>query len=84
MQVTDVRAVIATGSGQFGLRGRLTLGGQSRPRICRRCRAFLSDHLNHDARNANSSGSSSTENNTGIISFVVTLPFKSLSTTTSC
>jgi hypothetical protein len=41
-------------------------------------------HLDQDARNADSSDPSSTENSTGIISFVVTLPFKSLSPTTSC
>jgi hypothetical protein len=45
---------------------------------------FVGDHLDQDARNADSSDPSSTENSTGIISFVVTLPFKSLSTTTSC
>jgi hypothetical protein len=39
---------------------------------------------NQDAWIADSSDSSSTENSTGIISFVVTLPFKSFSTTTSC
>ena len=39
---------------------------------------------NHDARNAAWSGSSSRENNTGIISFIVNLPFKSFSARTSC
>ena len=43
-----------------------------------------SDHLDQDARNAGWSNSSSTENSTGIISFVVTLPFRSFSATTSC
>src|SRR6516225_2743088 len=42
------------------------------------------DHLDQDARNAGWSDPSSTENSTGIISFVMTLPFRSFSTTTSC
>ena len=48
---------------------------------------FSGQHRHHDgqdARNAGWSDPSSTENSTGIISFVVTLPFKSFSTTTSC
>src|SRR5262249_1687407 len=40
-------------------------------------------HDGQDARNAGWSDPSSTENSTGIISFVVTLPFKSFSTPTS-
>ena len=40
--------------------------------------------LDQDARNVGWSDPSSTENSTGIISFVVTLPFKSFSTRTSC
>jgi len=44
----------------------------------------LGDHLDQDARNAGWSDPSSTENSTGIISFVVTLPFRSFSATTSC
>src|SRR6516162_7293218 len=42
------------------------------------------DYLDQDARNAGWSDPSSAENSTGIISFVVTLPFGSFSTTTSC
>src|SRR5215470_19310580 len=42
------------------------------------------DHLDQDARNAGWSDPSSTENSTGIISFVLTLPFGSFSATTSC
>jgi hypothetical protein len=45
---------------------------------------FVGDRFDQDARIADSSDSSSAENSTGIISFVVTLPFKSFSTTTSC
>ena len=44
----------------------------------------LGDHLDQDARNAGWSDPSSTENSTGIISLVVTLPFRSFSATTSC
>src|ERR1700722_4938899 len=44
----------------------------------------LGAHLDQDARIAGWSGSSSNENNTPIISLVVTLPFKSFSATTSC
>src|SRR5262245_26492835 len=44
----------------------------------------VGDHLDQDARNAGWSDPSSTENSTGIISFVVTLPFRSFSATTSC
>ena len=44
----------------------------------------LGDHLDQAARNAGWSDPSSTENSTGIMSFVVTLPFKSFSATTSC
>jgi len=44
----------------------------------------LGGHLNQDARNAGWSDPSSTENSTGIISLVVTLPFRSFSATTSC
>src|SRR6516225_5808029 len=40
--------------------------------------------LDRDARNVGWSDPSSTENSTGIISFIVTLPFKSFSTRTSC
>ena len=43
----------------------------------------VGDHHGQDARNAVSSGPSSNENNTCIISFVLTLPFMSLSATTS-
>ena len=43
-----------------------------------------SDHHGQDARNAVSSGPSSNENNTCMISFVLTLPFMSLAATTSC
>ena len=50
------------------------------PSVVRR----FGDHLDQDARNVGCSDPSSTENSTGIISFVVTLPFKSFSTTTSC
>src|SRR6516165_7622511 len=50
------------------------------PSIVRR----FGNHLDQDARNAGWSDPSSTENSTGIISFVVTLPFRSFSTTTSC
>src|SRR5215467_2277366 len=42
------------------------------------------NHLDQDARNAGWSDPSSTENSTGIISFVVTLPFRSFSARTSC
>jgi hypothetical protein len=38
----------------------------------------------HDARNTASSDSSSRENNTGIISFIVNLPLNSFSARTSC
>src|SRR5690348_15028104 len=63
-----------------------TLRGEGCPRILVPIAPllFVGDRLDQDARNADSSDSSSTENSTGIISFVVTLPFKSLSTTTSC
>src|SRR5215471_7368534 len=44
----------------------------------------FSAHLDQDARNAGWSDPSSSENNTGIISFVLTLPFGSFSATTSC
>ena len=44
---------------------------------------IVGDHLDQDARNAVWSGPSSAENNTCITSFVLTLPFMSLSTTTS-
>src|SRR5215470_12844658 len=44
----------------------------------------LSGRSDQDARNAGWSDPSSTEKSTGIISFVVTLPFGSFSTTTSC
>ena len=44
----------------------------------------VSDRLDQDARNAIWSGPSSTENNTRIISFVLTLPLMSLLTTTRC
>ena len=41
-------------------------------------------HRGQDARNEGSSGPSSNENNTCIISFVLTLPLTSLSMTRSC
>ena len=44
----------------------------------------VSDHRGQDARNAGSSGPSSNENNTRIISVVLTLPLTSLSMTRSC
>jgi hypothetical protein len=44
----------------------------------------VSDHRGQDARNAGSSGPSSNENNTGMISFVLTLPLMSLLMTRSC
>jgi hypothetical protein len=44
----------------------------------------LDNHLCQDARNAGSSDPSNCENNTGIISFIVNLPRKSFSATTSC
>ena len=44
----------------------------------------VGDHCGQDARNVGSSGPSSNENNTCIISFVLTLPFMSLSMTRSC
>src|SRR5215472_1860030 len=50
------------------------------PSIVRR----FGNHLDQDARNAGWSDPSSSENSTGIISFVVTLPFRSFFTTTSC
>jgi hypothetical protein len=46
-------------------------------------RTMSAAHGGQDARNAGSSGPSSSENKTCIISFVLILPFTSLSTTTS-
>jgi hypothetical protein len=44
----------------------------------------IGDDRGQDARNVGSSGPSSNENNTCMISFVLILPFMSLSATTSC
>ena len=44
----------------------------------------VGDHRGQDARTTGSSGPSSNENNTCIISFVLTFPFMSLSMTRSC
>ena len=46
--------------------------------------AKVGDHLDQDALDAGSSHPSSTEKSTGIISFVVTLPFRFFSARTSC
>ena len=78
--------------GQDGRRAALFCGfASSRRKLAdhastgvRKGKSRLDNHLCQDARNAGSSDPSNCENNTGIISFIVNLPRKSFSATTSC
>jgi hypothetical protein len=48
------------------------------------CSPTSTHPIDQDARNVGCSDPSSSENSTGIISFVTTLPFRSFSATRSC